>query len=106
MGNIFDFLKNKYNLYPPDAFLDKKLSLMNQEWELREDIVQITHNDVPDILLDIGWYGDFEFDNSARFILYVIKDCDWDKPLLRKETKSISELEAFIKESLIYLEPN
>lgn len=45
---------------------------------LKEDMfkVQYPYN----YILDIGWY-----DGVHKFIIYVIKDFDWDNPVIRKQ---------------------
>ena len=50
---------------------------------LDEDMLQVEypHNYV----LDIGWYHGI----NGSFVVRIIKDCDWDEPILRKETRNL-----------------
>lgn len=44
---------------------------------LREDMLQIGFGD--QLLLDVGWYP--SFNRKGRFLLLLVKDQEWDKPL-------------------------
>lgn len=44
---------------------------------LREDMLQIEFSD--NLLLDVGWYP--SFDEKGRFLLLLVKDYAWDKPV-------------------------
>jgi hypothetical protein len=46
-----------------------------------------------DYVLDAGWYSGIK-----QFIVYVIKNCNWDEPIAKKKCKGISELEMSLKE--------
>jgi hypothetical protein len=41
--------------------------------------------------VDSGWYGNDPIDPQGKFVTYVIKDFDWDSPLLRMESISIPD---------------
>lgn len=55
---------------------------------LREDLLQVEYPQ--NLLLDIGWYPSFHAD--GEFKLYVVKNLEWDNPLLTLNTKTISDL--------------
>ncbi|MBP2114950.1 hypothetical protein [Paenibacillus silagei] len=45
---------------------------------LKEDMFKVNYPD--NFILDIGWYNGIN-----KFIIYIIKDFDWDKPIVRTE---------------------
>jgi hypothetical protein len=63
--------------------IDPNLSLQDQIIELQEDLLQIQYDN--NIVVDVGWYP--ELDPSGKFIIYIIKDSDWDSPLYKKVVK-------------------
>lgn len=72
-----------------DFHIDLTKPLEDQMWEIKEDLLQIQYNQ--NYLIDVGFYP--EFDPSGTFGISVIKDCDWEKPLLKKQTKKEKFLE-------------
>lgn len=42
------------------------------------------------IILDLGWYP--ELDPNGSFIIYVIKNYNWNTPIISEKTKSFDEL--------------
>lgn len=45
---------------------------------LKEDMFKVQYPD--NFILDIGWY-----DGINKFIIYIIKDFDWDNPIQKTE---------------------
>jgi len=57
---------------------------MEQWTELKEDLAQIMYDRN---CVDIGWHP--EFDKYGQFIVQVIKDGDWDSPIIQLRFSSI-----------------
>jgi hypothetical protein len=55
------------------------------ETTLREDMYQAT---LGEYAIDCGWYGNAE---DGSFITYLIKDCDWDTPIIKILTKKFED---------------
>lgn len=53
--------------------------------KLLEDLLQIKYDN--DIIIDVGWYP--EYDANGSFSIQVIKDYNWDEPILLKKSRSI-----------------
>jgi hypothetical protein len=60
--------------------------LNEENYNLTEDMLQVEFNN--NVTLDVGWYIGIKC-----FIVFVIKDYDWEKPMLRLEAHSYMELE-------------
>lgn len=65
------------------------------EWSFKKDKIIYTKK----IAIDLGWYP--EMDVNREFVLYVIKDDDWDCPLAEFRSRSQREIadtiEVFLK---------
>lgn len=59
--------------------------LNEENYNLTEDMLQVEFNN--NITLDVGWYS-----GAKYFIVFVIKEYDWQKPMLRLEAHSYVEL--------------
>ncbi|MBE6088438.1 MAG: hypothetical protein E7206_10430 [Clostridium beijerinckii] len=77
---------NNYDISPKDE-------LIEENDNLTEDMLQIEFKN--DTLLDVGWYL-----SIGCFIVFVIQNCDWDKPLLRLEAHSYSELKSSLDRAM------
>jgi len=71
---------NPYKLSPDD--------ITDINW-LGEDMVQVRYEN--GFILDVGWYGK-TFTLDGVFIINIIKDYKWDKPVYKKEYRSLTEL--------------
>jgi hypothetical protein len=69
--------------------------LKEQLDDLREDLVQV---DYEGVTLDIGWYPDG--DPSGEFLIHVVRNGDWDHPLVRASARSVEELKAQLPEAV------
>jgi hypothetical protein len=83
--------------------LDECFSLENQLDELNEDMLQVTYGDR--LTLDLGWRPYSNMSNrptaqEGRFIVSVILDEDWIKPLCVFEPKTLSELKACLEKAI------
>lgn len=60
---------------------------------LVQDITYIVRNDehkVNHICVDLGWYP--EADPNGKFILYVIQNQDWEKPLEEFSSRNVRDI--------------
>jgi hypothetical protein len=64
--------------------------------ELKEDLAQVEFG--PNMLLDVGWYP--EFAPEGRFVVSVVRDQEWEEPMLRLESKDISGLYVAIRSAI------
>ncbi len=61
-----------------------------QKWfNFTEDLLQLKHKNY-NILLDVGWYP--EADPNGVYGLELIKDYNWDAPLVTFDTNDLTEL--------------
>jgi hypothetical protein len=51
------------------------------EDDFREDLLQLAHAQSK-CVLDVGWYPEGNL-KRGRFVLYLVRNHDWDKPLYR-----------------------
>ena len=61
---------------------------------LKEDICQISmiKNGI-NLVVDFGWYPeDFEISKSSYFLLLVVQDFDWERPLFSKKIYEIEDV--------------
>ena len=65
---------------------------------LREDMYQATYKQYG---IDCGWYEGVE---DGSFITYLIKDYDWDKPVIKILTKDFVDAKWSINVCKAYLE--
>ena len=72
---------NKFNI-------NSDIPLSEQIMELTEDLLQVEYAN--QIVLDLGWYP--ELDPNGFFIIYVIKNYNWDTPIISENAKSFDEL--------------
>ena len=59
---------------------------------LLEDLVQIEYED--GYLIDLGWYP--EFDAAGRFIVQLIKDYNWEKPIYIQKSRDVKQLKEIL----------
>ncbi|MCM3747835.1 hypothetical protein M3223_10740 [Paenibacillus pasadenensis] len=62
----------------------------------QEDIFQVRYNDGINIIIDVGWY-------RRDFAVVVIKDYDWENPLIEKQCVELDKLYAMVKECSEYV---
>lgn len=67
-------------------------------FDLSSDLLQIKFND--QILLDVGWYPDLNV--NGRFRILLIKNTNWEFPLLNVQCSNIKEL----KQNISYIIAN
>lgn len=57
-----------------------------------KDLLQVQYPN--NILIDVEW-------KTNSFIICIIKDFDWENPVVKKECKDLTELEKILKECVI-----
>ena len=67
-----------------DISVNEELNEENSS--LTEDMLQVEFKN--DIILDVGWYS-----ATKCFVVFVIKQYDWEKPMLRLEAYTYEDLE-------------
>ena len=77
-----------------DAPLEKQINL------LKEDILQVSYDN--DYLIDIGWYPEYELEGSFR--VSVIKDYQWNNPILQKSCRDLNSLDEHLNECIKLIE--
>lgn len=87
--NFGENVKEKYI----DFNFNKNAPLEEQIDLLKEDLCQVKYFN--DFLIDIGWYP--EFDKNGKFKILVIKNYNWDNPILEKTCRDFSKLEDFVQ---------
>ena len=68
-----------------------------------QDLLQMEHSKRK-VFLDLGWYPDE--DPNGRFRVALIRDDDWENPLLRYETKDKTEIVEVINNILTKVTSN
>jgi hypothetical protein len=86
-------LKNTTILYNDLKDIKKDVPLNEQLNELKEDLLQIEIN--KNYLVDVGFYPAFSSQGSLKILL--IKDSDWENPVLSEETKDLKKLPQLIQ---------
>ncbi|HBR70253.1 TPA: hypothetical protein DIC20_00255 [Candidatus Dependentiae bacterium] len=80
-----------------DFDIDFNLPFQNQKWSYKEDLIQIYFND-GGYIIDVGWYP--EFDAKGKFVISIIKNYDWDKPIFEKKCKNKNLLVKYMEEAI------
>lgn len=80
---------NRLSVTYNELHLDEHKTIDSQINNLKEDLFQAVYRDK--YILDVGWYP--EFDRGGEFIIYAIKDFDWEHPRVIKKCRDISRLE-------------
>ncbi|WP_422106240.1 hypothetical protein [Winogradskyella sp.] len=99
LSNYFNFDKASRI---KDNFISFDKPLKDQLDDLYEDMFYSIYEDIS-ITLDIGWYGSTK-NLKGVFILYLIKEDDWDNPILKLSTKDLSILRHYIKSSVEFID--
>lgn len=86
-----------------DTFnIDFNKSFVDQLFELREDLIQITYDN--NYLIDIGWHP--ELDPNGFLKIQVIKNCDWLHPLFLVKCRTLKDLEKQLNQAITIIKPN
>jgi hypothetical protein len=93
-GNI---LKNDLDI----AYQEDVLNSGKENFYLKEDLLQV-HYANRNILLDVGWYGSPN-NTEGNFIVFLIKNNEWDNPFFRRTAESFAELRQAINDAIVVL---
>ncbi|MFS1511742.1 hypothetical protein VQL36_04795 [Chengkuizengella sp. SCS-71B] len=86
---MFDDINFKNgNIVYDDFQIDTKLPLEKQADNLKEDMFQVRF--LNKYTIDIGWYPCTDI--NGKFIIYLIKEYNWEEPLYKESCRSIEEL--------------
>lgn len=66
----------------------------NDLFELNEDLLQL-HNEKANLIIDLGWYPDHDI--NGAYLLLLVKDYKWDRPLEQITSRSKKEITACIE---------
>lgn len=79
-----------------DFQIDENNSVENQVDNLKEDLFQVNYDDK--FIIDVGWFPSFS--KNGQFKVVVIEDFNWDDPIYKKTSRTISELREHIEKSV------
>jgi hypothetical protein len=79
--------------------LDEARPLSVQADDLNEDMAQIEYSG---LLIDIGWHPDSS--PKGSFLIMVIRNEDWEAPLMKKRGKSLRVLRELVVEAIACVE--
>lgn len=78
--------------YPASKHIEYFKPLKQQLAILREDMLQISYGDDSlNYIVDVGWYGR-SFSLTGCFVVHLIKNYGWHKPIVRIKCKSVKRL--------------
>lgn len=83
-----------------DDFIDINLPLDIQKDNLYEDMFSADIKKL-ELILDIGWYGDFI---NGSFLILLIKNLNWEEPIIKIKTNNINELLIELKAVIFFIE--
>lgn len=72
------------------------LPFSEQEDCLTEDLLQVVYAN--GYMIDLGWYP--ENDESGKFILQLINNGDWEKPIYKKKSRSRAKLKKILLKAI------
>lgn len=70
--------------------------------ELLEDLIQIEYEN--GYLIDLGWYP--EYNPNGKFIVQVIKNYDWEKPIYKEQGRDKKQLKKILLKAINTLKNN
>ena len=73
--------------------IDPDKRILDQLSALDEDLLQVEY--AGGYLIDLGWYPSVEFDGG--FLIFVLRDCDWDCPIVRLSFRRIKHVPVFLQ---------
>lgn len=76
-------------------FLSGSVTFM--ESSLQEDMLQVEYLD--NYLLDVGWY-----EETRDFVIYIIKDYEWTKPVAEYRTKNEADIRELVNRAIMQIE--
>lgn len=61
-----------------------------------EDLLQVAY--APHYVIDVGWYQSIE--SQGNFMIFVIKDSNWEQPVFKKNTTTWPGLKQCLDEAI------
>lgn len=95
ISDNFDWKTGTVVFWDLDA-IDESRPPADQAEHLKEDLAQIEYP--AGIILDVGWYP--EFAATGNFVVCVVQQGDWERPLFQKHAFTIEDLKARIGEGI------
>lgn len=89
---------NFYDLEPKEELLVEG-NANNNGWSLFEEELLYFKYEKQNLILDMGWFPNYEHD--GKFILRLIKDKDWQNRKIICETRSLSEITKAINDQML-----
>lgn len=74
-----------------DFDIDPRLPINEDNDALKEDMFQVEYPN--NYIIDVGWYS-----GVKKFIIYIIKDCNWEEPIFKKLYINLKDLEMGMEE--------
>ncbi len=94
MFKEFDFKPG--NVVFDDFLIVPKIPLCEQVEFLKEDLFQVNY--FGEFIIDVGWYP--EFQETGSFKLSLVKDYNWQEPLIEKRSRDLNELRQYMGECI------
>ena len=66
-----------------ELHIDFSLPFSEQEKSLTEDLLLVEYEN--GYMIDLGWYP--EFDEKGKFVLQLINNGNWEKPIYKKKSR-------------------
>ena len=83
-----------------EFFIDFTKTYLEQVDCLLEDLLQVEFPE--NYLLDVGWYP--EYNSEGEFIVQVIKDYNWERPIYKRNCKNKETLTQSLKKAIGVIE--
>ena len=83
-----------------DFNVKEDIPLEQQVDLLKEDLLQVSYHN--NYILDIGWYP--EFDEEGIFRVSVIKDYEWNNPIIQKSCRDLKVLYEYVHECINFIQ--
>lgn len=95
ISDNFDWKTGTVVFWDLDA-IDESRPPVDQTEHLKEDLAQIEYP--AGIILDVGWYP--EFAATGNFVVCVVQQGEWDRPLFQQHAFTTEDLKAGIVEGI------
>jgi hypothetical protein len=87
-----------FNIFMEIDPLNQDINNFDPGWDLSQDLLQI-QSVQRDIIIDLGWYPDH--DPNGEYKIFVIKNLDWENPLITYASRSKDEIVSKIERLLL-----
>lgn len=76
-----------------DFHIETELSFKEEDDLLKEDMFQVEYPN--NYVIDVGWYS-----GVKKFIIFIIKDYNWEEPILKNFYSNLNSLDAGMEECI------